>query len=299
MLSRAFVVAGGLGTIQQVQHGLEHVERSMSALCAEADEPGFEALAELRSEIRRARLIDERPLIIGAGEGSTGTKTIHAILAKRFRLRVLLGWDSLTPQVSTDPDLMLRKPLARLLAGYDAVIDTPVAQIFPFLLATFPNARVIHTYRSSRSWVKTRTAEHFNTPLPLSSLYAPLLDVWPMKEMWRSRGVVNSILAANETFRNRSEYPALTVGRARGNSLALATAYTAYNMVVRCLVPPSQYIGVNVVRGDACRADFVASLARFFNRTATSEAPWQEAASTAHRDDHSCSRLPSAVRRHS
>lgn len=32
---------------------------------------------------------------------------------------------------------------------YDAILDTPTTQIFPFLLAAFPRARVIHTVRDS------------------------------------------------------------------------------------------------------------------------------------------------------
>ena len=42
-----------------------------------------------------------------------------------------------------------------LLSGQDAVMDEPYTQFFPFILAAFPNARVLHTVRSATKCEQT------------------------------------------------------------------------------------------------------------------------------------------------
>ena len=62
--------------------------------------------------------------------------------------------------------------LPRRLHKFDAILDTPVPQLFPFLLAAFPNARVVHTVRDSMDWVKARTRRH--SPKPGAALLSSL-----------------------------------------------------------------------------------------------------------------------------
>ena len=55
--------------------------------------------------------------------------------------------------LTTSTNDFARLNLKQLIGDYDAILDTPTTQIFPFLLAAFPRARVIHTVRDSLAWL--------------------------------------------------------------------------------------------------------------------------------------------------
>jgi hypothetical protein len=119
---------------------------------------------------------------IGAGFGRTGTDSLREALtilgfgpchhmfevnAHEEQRRL---WRALAQGAAPDWD--------RLLAGYNACVDWPSAFYWRELMAHFPDAKVISTYRSSQSWwdsfEKTLLAFH-NQNVDPESLGATLI----------------------------------------------------------------------------------------------------------------------------
>jgi hypothetical protein len=94
--------------------------------------------------------------VIGAGFGRTGTDSLREALT-------ILGFGPCHHMVevnSNDEQRRLWRALAqgaaldwdRLLAGYSSFVDWPSAFYWRELMAHFPEAKVILTYRSPESW---------------------------------------------------------------------------------------------------------------------------------------------------
>ena len=230
-------------------------------MCAQ---PGFDAFVALRADIAAAKRTSGRPLVIGAGEGNTGTSTVAALLT-RMGMRVLHFNDPaiLRKLFNTEPSEYANIDFPSLFAPYDAVLDTPVPQLFPFILAAFPNARVVYSVRDPMEWVENRSRKHRGSARPGAALIERLASV-PENAEWERTFF-------NLTASPRRVNPALgmsDMARRRLDGYAAAIAYSSQNLYYRCITRPSQYLLVNAFRGDLCRSDFVARLAFFVNRSA-------------------------------
>jgi hypothetical protein len=209
----------------------------------------------------------DRPLILGAGEGTTATTALQDILHKAFGLRVLhyLTPSPLTKErrqdgkrtvmkvLTTSPNDFARLNLKQLIGDYDAILDTPTTQIFPFLLAAFPRARVIHTVRDSLAWVKSRSANHAGAPKPLAGLQGRILA--------RPHGAQS--IRPPSGFENAAQLPN------RSHLLASAILYSAQNAYFRCITPPQQYMLVNAFAGELCEPTFLARMGAFIGKSQT------------------------------
>ena len=224
-----------------------------------ADGPGFDILGDLRADMRAHGRVSDRALVICSGEGATGTRSLAAHL-RRLGLRTCHHClrEFMSTVFAAEPHQYAEIDLPRLLHKFDAILDTPVPQLFPFLLAAFPNARVVHTVRDSMAWVKSRTRRH--SPKPgvalLTSLGKARVPRISMKNMgFNITGKALDMLSLKDHKHNRS-------GR-----FADAIAFSQQNIFYRCITPPSQYFLVNAFKGDMCRPSFQAELAAFVNRT--------------------------------
>ena len=110
-----------------------------------------------------------RRLIIVAGEGKTGTLNISTTLAS---LGLCVGhWnrthncsDAQQRQWTRAFDCIMNLPpeyygaldYALLFNGIDAVADTPIPTVFPFLFAALPRSLVILSTRPSVEWAERR-----------------------------------------------------------------------------------------------------------------------------------------------
>ena len=162
---------------------------SLSAACAVS---GFDAASALSRELAVRGRTSLRRLIVGAGEGTSGTSSLARVLVEHFRLRVMhadsspLAWETLARMASVEPSEYGGIDFVRLLEPFDAVLDTPVAQLFPFILAAFPRARVLHTVRDAHDWVAHRS-EFRGTPKPFAAWLAKLNDIPPKPYTWATR----------------------------------------------------------------------------------------------------------------
>lgn len=221
------------------------------------DEAGFDAVEQLRTDLRATGLVSNRPLVLCAGEGTTATRSIADAL-RGLGLRTLHFDD--TPVISTlltaDPALYSEIDFPRLLAGFDAVSDMPIPQFFPFLLAAFPNARVLHSVRDPLEWVIKRSTMlglGVGAAKPFASLYASLSAVPTMNFWLHKRG--------NTT--QKQHVLGMKVHTRRSARYADALLYSAEAAYYRCITPAAQYMLVRPFEGDLCNKTFVPRLARF------------------------------------
>ena len=94
---------------------------------SECDQNGFNAVASLHHELSAAKRVSERPLVICAGEGTTGTRALAAVLREQFQMSVL-HWNSSRESAALLRLLFLTPPahypeldFPLLLKDYDAV----------------------------------------------------------------------------------------------------------------------------------------------------------------------------------
>lgn len=137
-----------------------------------------------------------KAMIICAGEGSTGTRSLHAALAQLGY--VSAHYDSV---LVPDPHIKFRANNApnkltnsfsmhtawitymrnkeydhfdfRIFDEFDAIGDTPIPQYFPFLLDAYPNSKVILTVRNATEWAIKRPhrGNIRRDPAPFASLF--------------------------------------------------------------------------------------------------------------------------------
>jgi hypothetical protein len=223
-----------------------------------ADGPGFDFLTDLRADMRAHGRVSDRALVICSGEGTTATRSVAALF-HYLGLRACHHCmnEFMSTVFTAEPHEYAGIDFPRLLHNFDAVLDTPAPQLFPFLLAAFPNARVVHTVRDSMDWVEARTREH-HSPKPGAAL-------------------LSSLGKAENPMRNLKKMGFNITGKAldmlsledhnRSARFADAIAFSQQNIFYRCSTPPSQYFLVNAFKGDMCRPSFQAELAAFVNRT--------------------------------
>ena len=126
--------------------------RAPTTSCPDPDAPGFEGVLELRARLKEQGFTSDRPIVIGAGEGTTGTRTLHT-LTKNLGLRTvhcmycrnshLYEKESGARMIAIHPSNYSTTDWPAFLTKFDAIFDTPVAELFPVLIAAFPNARVV------------------------------------------------------------------------------------------------------------------------------------------------------------
>jgi hypothetical protein len=161
--------------------------------------------------------------------------------------------------LQTDPSHYAEVNFHALFAGYDAVADMPIPQLFPFILAAFPNALVIHSLRDPFEWVERRSSMQGLGPgpaKPLSGLFARLSGVPTMNTYLRKRNI-----SAKQVQEMGMLHP-----RSRTAAYADAMLYSAENAYYRCITPKGQYLPLHPFRGELCNTSFVPRLARFLSR---------------------------------
>ena len=198
--------------------------------CAGAD-------VELLATLSRKRPTSLHPLIVGAGEGGTGTRS----LADALQL-LKLGRVCHYAHPPCDSEL-LTMDYAKVAASYDfrklsafsAALDTPIPQYLPLILATFPRAVVILTERDPFSWVESRRKHKRDVPSPMAAIYGSI--------------------RSSETLSLRQNSTTA--------ALPAAIAYHIYNTYVRCIVPPERLLVLNVFK--MCSRDMWAALTSFLH----------------------------------
>lgn len=208
----------------------------------------------MRSHPLTATSISERNVILGAGSGSTATHSLQKALRllgfttshyidshkhHQWALQILNilggpGAPAVPMNVST---VSTCKQQARLFnytglsSSIDAVLDTPVAEMFFNIFLSFPQARVILTTRPSADWVKSRLAQD------LDDGFVPLQEP------------CGSYLGSGPIMFNRTE---------------LAFLFDLNNDLVRCTVPKTQLFEIDVWKESKKQKDtMMMDLARF------------------------------------
>ena len=194
----------------------------------------------------RPRHVNPKPLIIGAGEGTTGTHTVAKLISVTASpARTVAHWGEVygrNAKVSKQGNVRnsskeayvgLRKRLMALTPperahfdydvfdAYDGVTDVPIPQLFPYIYRTYPQARVILSVRNASEWVDSRVRHHPTSPRPFALFDASVEIIM------------------NRKIDDRSSRPSL-------NPSDSALAFAMHNMLVRCLVPPHKLLVVDV-----------------------------------------------------
>jgi hypothetical protein len=189
----------------------------------------------------RPRHVNPKPLIIGAGEGTTGTHTVAKLISDTASpARTVAHWGvvygrnaTVSKHEASQAYVGLRKRLMALTPSerahfdydvfdaYDGVADTPIPQLFPYIYRTYPQARVILSVRNASEWVDSRVRHHPTSPRPFALFDASVEIIM------------------NRKIDDRSSRPSL-------NPSDSALAFAMHNMLVRCLVPPHKLLVVDV-----------------------------------------------------
>ena len=183
--------------------------------------------------------VSSKVMIIGAGLGTTATRSIARwISSARAPPLLITHWRGVlgTPQGLGDEawrkvhgQLMALPPKRHatfdytILEKWDGVMDTPMAELFPYILAAFPRAKVILSVRNATEWSRSRKEHHKTSPVPFAALTEG------------GEGSVASIIQKHSYgTQNNSE------------TSDSALLFETHNLLVRCLVPPAQLLEVNV-----------------------------------------------------
>ena len=192
----------------------------------------------------RPRHVNPKPLIIGAGEGTTGTHTVAKLMSSTGSpARTVAHWEAVygnstqwkkgSRSEASQAYVGLRKRLMALTPperahfdydvfdAYDGVADTPIPELFPYIYRTYPQARVILSVRNASEWVDSRVRHHPTSPRPFA-----LFD------------------ASMEIIKNRKKKD--RTSRNSLNPSDSALAFAMQNMLVRCLVPSHKLLVVDV-----------------------------------------------------
>jgi len=188
----------------------------------------------------RVPKVSEKPLVIGAGIGSTATRSVSKALmmlgqkvshcgvdfqscdvpaVNRFLSPGLTpGWGGSAPrELTTGEKQQCRQILSSFdytnIPDVDAIFDTPVAEVFLYLWRSFPNAKVILTTRNSSEWLASRAKHH------------PAKALVPMQN------------PCGEYI----NHPATSF-----SGKQLETLFDMHSDLVRCLVPDNQLLEVNL-----------------------------------------------------
>lgn len=173
----------------------------------------------------------DREIIIGAGEGATGTSFASNLVRK-------LGYTTAHWNHANSDSKTLKEwkhVLAKLLnvqpyerehfnfdvvpKKVDGIFDTPVANLFPYLFKAYPKAKVILTTRTPAQWIVSRTRRSYLQSYPSTYQRASILQ--EMKN------------------------PAAVTDRKRPQATMLQ--YEMFNLMVRCIVPKDQLLEMDVI----------------------------------------------------
>eukprot|EP00931_Biecheleriopsis_adriatica_P105843 TRINITY_DN8036_c0_g1_i1.p1 TRINITY_DN8036_c0_g1~~TRINITY_DN8036_c0_g1_i1.p1 ORF type:complete len:358 (-),score=21.11 TRINITY_DN8036_c0_g1_i1:134-1108(-) len=203
----------------------------------------------IRSHPLQKKVTSNRSLILGAGPGTTGTRSLNTALkliglkshhCDDFKEVVYAfrgqGWKSPTNETLTKEEVGACLKTVRnydytkhLQESIDAELDTPVAENFLNMFLSFPNSKVILTKRPGLEWVKSRKSH--NGPL------------WPMQE----------------------PCGLMLVGRPHNATDSdLASLLSLHNEFIRCLVPANRLMEINLwTESDARMRGLMQELANF------------------------------------
>ena len=264
--ARALVVIGG-GTLAfaagVLAAGTASSPPNTAAACPSG--AGFDALSSLRDEMRARGHVSDRALVIGPGEGTTATRTLkEAFQHLGLRTCHMCKSEFTRTVLESEPSAYATLDFPSLLKDYDAIVDTPVAQLFPFILAAFPNAKVVHTVREATEWAAKRAREHGSPKVGaalIASLSRARVPAAFLEAKWNeSAGATLDELSFRRPWENSS------CDATRSACFADAIAFSAQNTYHRCITPPSQYLLLDAFNGDMCRPEFLPTLAAFVGR---------------------------------
>ena len=122
-------------------------------------------VGELRQRYAATGRTSPRRIIINPGEGTTGTRGVHG-LAECCGLHTW-KWDNTARSIlAADPRTWEGLNFSSIMTKIEYASDTPMAYLWPRVLATFPNAFVLHTTRNSSAWVRSRIRGHAQSVRP-------------------------------------------------------------------------------------------------------------------------------------
>ena len=195
-------------------------------------------LGLLRERARENGWLSDRRIVIDPGEGTTGTTTaMHWMACCGMRT---YHWDAAARELAAlHPKRYHERNFSRIFEGYDFIADTPISAIFPFVLAAFPNAIILHSTRNSSDWTRSRRKSHPTTARPMA---------WPFSSKMM---------------------PPLDRQFAMGgtDNVLNALAFEAHNSYVRCMVPRGQYLESPMT--ELCNESFVDQIRRHVGRSCT------------------------------
>ena len=128
--------------------------------------PPTKAVQALRLRYEVENRTSARRLVLNPGEGTTGTTSLDEFAqccglatckGGMQEIRILRTAPELWPQLNFSDELQC-----------DFASDTPHAYDWPYVLATFPNAFVVHTTRDATAWVRSRKTKRERSPRPFS-----------------------------------------------------------------------------------------------------------------------------------
>jgi hypothetical protein len=190
----------------------------------------------IRNHPMKVAAASHRHIVIGAGSGTTATHSLQRALqllgmhtshymdkpkyaewATKL-VNILGGQDAPNTPMSASAAAKCRQELRQfnytsLPSTVDAVLDTPVAELFINILLSFPNAQVILTTRPAADWVRSRRKHD------KSDGFVPFQEPCGLY---------------------------IGYGATVFNDAELETLFDLNNELVRCLVPKKQLFEINV-----------------------------------------------------
>jgi hypothetical protein len=222
---------------------------------------GYDAVSSMRASMRASGHVSHRPIVIAAGRGATGTSALSALLTEAFGIARRSNLAADVGQLS--PAQLLGTDWPAMVDGVDLLADEPIGDVFPYLLAAFPHAKVIHTVREPSQWVGHRVHE----PKPFAAYYSALRDAIPSSGYFGG-----DPLASPDGQRHATAKADLVISPAdkagEGARAAVTLLYTAHNAFVRCITPRAHYLPLNVFAGELCDEGLLPRLSHLLNRTA-------------------------------
>ena len=221
--------------------------RSSAPLSACGEQiPDF--MQELRERFARDGRTDPRPLLVNPGHGTTGTRSLDSF-ASCCGLRTWKYGPHARHITLQKPKQYRGMNYTHIFRHADFASDTPVPFIWPYMLAAFPNAVVLHSTRNATEWVRSRTTHHSHSARP----FAWLFDTGGMQET-AAKGTQRA------WFRMAGSDPDLD-----------ALGYMGERLMVRCSVPADRYLEVPMP--SLCTERMQAELRRRMNCPSTCKMP--------------------------
>jgi len=221
----------------------------------------------LQASFFKVAKVSDKPLLIGAGVGTTATRSLATALQYLGQnvshcangcnvpaVQMFLAPESHRKHQFFQPEQMTESSKEECLRslgefdytsvpeGFDAILDTPVAETFLYLWRSFPNARVVLTERDNvHAWLSSRMKHHRR------HAFAPMQN------------------PCGEFLENPA--PAMSF-----TDKQLETLFHMHGDLVRCLVPARQLLEINMFKMDNSRATAFGRLANFVGVKLSDEA---------------------------